>query len=108
MKPTFTNREQYLQWRSEWRARYAIISRDIHDLKLAIRASASGMGRDRWKSQREKILATIKRFSGPGTNIHHAIWKLKNEARQMLTWREESFVLAQEQYLKAKQAVASS
>lgn len=100
---TFETKDQYLAWRAEWRARYAEVSKDIHDLKLVRRATASGQGRDKWASQREKIAATIKRFTGAYGFDYGAIWRLQNEARQMLELRKASKLRAQEQYLKSKE-----
>lgn len=109
MNPTFNTKEEYLKWRTEWRAHYVEIANDIRDLKLARRASASGVGRERWASQRAKITATIKRFSDPQTGFFQSwlIPRLQEEARQMLACRKESKLRAQEQYLKAHQTVPS-
>ena len=98
---TFETKEQYLAWRAEWRARYKQVSQDIRALKLVRRSTASGMGRDRWASQREKIAATIKRFTSPHGFDYGAIWRLQDEARQLLELRKASKLRAQEQYLKA-------
>lgn len=103
MKPIFTNKEEYLLWRKMWRARYAEITKDIRDLKLACRASESGIGRDKWTSRREHIVATIKRFTDPKTGYFQSqrLTRLQEEASYMMEWRKESKSLAQEQYLKA-------
>jgi hypothetical protein len=105
MKPTFETKEQYLAWRTEWRARYAELSKDIRALKLARRACASGLGRDRWTAQRPKIAATVKRFTDPKTGVFQwwTVWQLQEEARLMLEWRKAAKLRAQEQYLKAHQ-----
>jgi len=100
---TFETKEQYLTWRAEWRTRYAEISKHIHDLKLVRRSTASGIGRDKWASQREKIAEIIKRFTGPYGFDYGAIWRFQNEAREMLELRKASKLRAQEQYLKAHQ-----
>jgi hypothetical protein len=34
MNITFTTKETYLQWRSDWKARYKLISQNIRDLKF--------------------------------------------------------------------------
>lgn len=106
---TFTTREEYLLWRTEWRARYSEISREIRELSLAVRAAESGPGRERWAPQRDRIMATIKRVCADQTG-QTALWSLlrvlsslRHEARQMLEWRKESKLRAQQQYEKAHQ-----
>jgi len=34
---TFTDRETYIAWRSEWRGEYRLLSQDIRQTKLAIK-----------------------------------------------------------------------
>lgn len=111
MKPTtFTTKAEYLQWRTEWRARYKQISQEIRELSLAVRAIQSGPGRDKWAPQREKIMTTIKRVCADQTGMT-ALWsvlcvlaKLRVEAHSMLELRKESKLRAQEEYLKAHQS----
>lgn len=104
MKPTFNTKEDYLTWRAEWRARYNEISTDIRDLKIAIRAFQSGIEKSKWDLARARIVDTINRHTNKNTgnfqswNIH----KLKSEATQMLEWRKESKLRAQDQYQSAK------
>lgn len=109
MKPTFTNREQYLQWRAEWRARYKEISHDIRYLRLLIAAQQSGMSLPKWDGLRAKLLEIQKKFTHPqfGCRPHWELFLLRKEARQMLEWRKESKALAQQQYLAAHQACSS-
>ncbi len=110
MKPSFTNKQQYLQWRTQWRARYREISTDIRLLRLYRSAYQSGIGNKRWDKVRPALLDLQKKYTDKTTgifNFHGWLWKLRQEAAQMLLWRKESKLLAQQHYLAARQACSS-
>lgn len=110
MNLSFETKEQYIQWRAEWRARYKQISRDIRDLRLARRAAQSGIENPKWDKTRKQIVETIKRYTNKTTGVFEW-WKiewLRDEARQMLELRAASKILAQEQYLKLRQQQAKA
>ncbi len=110
MKPTFKTKEQYLQWRTEWRARYKEISHDIRHLRLLRSAHQSGLSQPKWDRCRPALLEIQKKYTNKETgifNVHYWLWKLRSEAIQMLEWRKESKPLAQQQYLAARQACSS-
>lgn len=104
---TFETKEQYLAWRAEWRAEYKQVSQDIRDLSLTCRAVQSGINRDRWTPNRERIIATMKKYTKTTEmpsmfwQLLHALWCRRAEAKQLLEWRKASKLRAQEQYLKA-------
>lgn len=108
MKPTFTSKAQYLQWRTDWRAQYKQISHDIRWLRLARSALQSGLSNPKWDSARPGILTIMKKYTGcDGLFRSWEIRRLRQEAQQMLEWRKESKLRAQEQYLAQRQACSS-
>jgi hypothetical protein len=80
MKFTFTNKETYLAYRSNWKAEYKTLSQEIRALKTQMRESG------------HKI--TWTEFS--------QLMKLKAKAQSMLEERAESKVEAQRQYWLSK------
>jgi hypothetical protein len=107
MKPTFKTKDEYLQWRAEWRARYKVISHDIRHLRLLNAARQSGLGLPKWDRSRPALLEIQKRLTNKDTgifNLFYWLWSLRKEAAQMLEWRKESKPLAQQQYLATRQA----
>ena len=110
MKPTFNSKETYLQWRTDWRARYRELSRDIRYLRLLAAARQSGIGNPRWDNCRPHLIETAKKFTNKETgvcNVYGHLFLLRDEARQMLEWRKESKVMAQAQYAAAHAAAAA-
>ncbi len=75
MKFTFTNKEEYLDYRSNWKSKYKELSQKIRDLKAEVRESGHQI--------------TWSEFS--------ALRKLKDKATAMLEERKESKVEAQRQ-----------
>lgn len=52
MKPTFTDRESYLEWRKSWKDIYMLVSERIRLRKLAVKA-AQRKGEDTSRAQKE-------------------------------------------------------
>lgn len=80
MKFTFTNKETYLAYRSNWKAEYKTLSQEIRALKAQMRESGHQI--------------TWTEFS--------ALAKLKAKATAMIEERKESKVEAQRQYWISK------
>lgn len=75
----FNTKEEYLAYRSEWRAEYKQLSQNIRALKAETRKSCHNIT---WEE-------ALK------------LWKLKKKATEMLTERKESKIESQRQYLAA-------
>jgi hypothetical protein len=84
MKFTFTNKETYLAYRSEWKANYKALTQGIRNLKAEMRESGHQI--------------TWTEFS--------QLSKLKAKATAMLEERKESKVEAQRQYWLSKSNTA--
>jgi hypothetical protein len=80
----FTNKAEYLTWRSQWKAEYAALSNEIREVK-----------KDR--KSKDKHIQSCAQVD---------CWRLRIKATKMLEERKKSKVLAQSQYLAAK-AVAT-
>lgn len=81
MKFTFTNKETYLAYRSNWKAEYKTLSQEIRTLKAQVRESGHQI--------------TWTEFS--------QLYKLKAKATAMLEERKEAKAEAQRQYLQSKE-----
>jgi hypothetical protein len=78
---TFTNKETYLAYRSEWKANYKNLSQEIRTLKADIRETQQAKG-----------------YAG---SMQYRLLKLRDEATAMIEERKASKVEAQRQYLAA-------
>jgi hypothetical protein len=107
MKITFTTKETYLQWTSEWKAQYQALSNDIRDAKYA-----------RWYADSARTPNGLKRLSAAQDARYDAIAKrlpdrwgmffanaalrrLRAEATALLELRKAAKIEAQRQYLAA-------
>jgi len=79
---TFTNKEEYLAWRAEWKATYKELSAEIRTL------------RKQWRAE----------GSDHDISTHRALFSKRALARAMLTLRHASKKKAQELYLAEKEA----
>jgi hypothetical protein len=81
---TFTNKTEYLTWRAQWKTEYTQLSNNIRALKKGI-----------------KEAMRKRQYAGVAQNqLRH----LREYATEMLELRKQSKILAQQQYLAAKQA----
>jgi len=80
---SFTNKNEYLAWRQQWKAEYKNLSKQIRLLKISIN-----------EGQRNRL------YVG---GLQNELRDLRAEATQMLELRKQSKVVAQQQYLAAKQ-----
>lgn len=83
-KLTFTTRDEYTSWRSDWRSEYAEISAAIRQFR-----------KDLKEAQR-------KGYVGDVCVCNSHIHTLRQSANAMLAQRVESKLRSQEQFLKAK------
>ena len=78
----FKSRPSYLEWKAQWVVDYAEISREIRETKVQI--------------------ADHDRHLKPCSTLWYDLRQLQAEARQMLLWRGEMKVQAQQQWLAAR------
>ena len=76
---TFTNKETYMAYRSNWKATYKNLSQEIRTLKADI--------------------SETQRAKGYAGSMQYRLLKLRNEATAMIEERKASKVEAQRQYL---------
>jgi hypothetical protein len=81
---SFSNKEEYLSWRDEWRRAYADLSQTIRELRAT------------WRAQGSDHL----------TSTHHALFGSRALARSMLALRKASKIRAEQQYQANKQQTA--
>jgi hypothetical protein len=118
MKITFTSKETYLQWASEWKANYAALSQTIRDLKFARRFHQRSL--QYWMLAKDYVPATPdearylklhaayahKDYGWSVCCIMGQLHALRGKACCMLETRKESKAEAQRQYLAAHAVVA--
>jgi hypothetical protein len=101
MKLTFTNKEEYLAYRSNWKAEYKQLSQDIRDLKFC--RSFPMANRFQNPKNVERYREIEKRlFNNPNTCVEWKIEQYRNKATAMLLELKEAKQKAQDQYLVAK------
>lgn len=96
----FTNKQEYLAYRSNWKSEYAKLSQDIRNAKFCQWYCSLGE-----KRTTPELTARYEEIKG---YTHWSIPSLKHQARTMLEERKASKVEAQRQYLAAKQAMAAA
>lgn len=99
MQFKFTNKEEYLAYRSNWKAQYKSLSQDIRNAKFC--QWYCSLGEKRTTPQLTARYEEIKGYT------HWSIPTLKFQARNMLEELKLAKVEAQRQYLASKQAVAA-
>ena len=100
MKFTFTNKETYLAYRSNWKAQYKELSQQIRDYKFCI-WFVSLKREDRITPEREERFQKITAKYG---NRFYYVHSLKKQATAMLEELKEAKQEAQRQYLAEKAA----
>lgn len=99
--PKFNSKEEYLAYRSEWKAEYKQLSKDIRDIKFA---------RNFPVARRFDIGANVRRYweiekrllDNPNTSAEWKLIDLRTKAYWMLEELKSAKIRAQEQYLAAK------
>lgn len=119
MKITFTSKETYLQWASEWKANYAALSQLIRDLKFARRFHQRSLKyhmlakdyppatRDEARYLRLHATHAHKDYGWSVGAIMGQLHALRAKACGMLELRKESKVEAQRQYQAARAVVST-
>lgn len=98
MKTTFTNKQEYLAYRSAWRAEYKQLSQDIRDLKFC-RGFPQAKRFENPKNVERYREIEKRLFNNPNTMVEWKLAAAKDKATQMLEERKASKVEAQRQYL---------
>ena len=98
MKFTFTNKEMYLAYRSNWKAQYKELSTNIRNAKFCC-WFASLSNPDRITPELEQRFASLSKWHG---STRYGIMKDKAKATAMLEELKEAKLEAQRQYLAAK------
>jgi hypothetical protein len=97
----FKTKEEYLAYRSEWKAEYKQLSQDIRDLKFC---------RNFPQANRFNNPANVKRyreiqkrlFNNVNTNVYWVLEEKKRKATDMLEQLKEAKQEAQRQYLEKR------
>jgi hypothetical protein len=100
MKFTFTNKETYLAYRSEWKAQYKQLSQDIRDLKFC-RAFPQAKRFENPKNVERYREIEKRLFNNANTCVEWKLEQYRNKATAMLEELKEAKVEAQHQYLVA-------
>jgi len=98
MKFTFNTKEEYLAYRSEWKAQYKELSQQIRDYKFC-RWFTSVRNPDRITPELE---ARFKKLVAKHGNKFYYVAPLQKKATAMLEELKEAKQEAQRQYLAAK------
>jgi hypothetical protein len=101
MKLTFTNKQEYLAYRSNWKAQYKELSQQIRDYKFC-RWFVSLKNPARITPELEEQFKKIVAKHG---NRAYYVYPLKRKATSMLQELKESKIEAQRQYLATKVSV---
>jgi hypothetical protein len=102
---TFTTKEEYLTWRTQWKADYKKLSAEIRDLKFARWFSDStrgGVKMSEAQTARFNQLATQYSNSRWGFLPNHLLAEFRAKATGMLQERKAAKQQAQAQYLASK------
>lgn len=103
MNNKFTNKEEYLAYRSEWKDEYKQLSQHIKDFKFALWYQKLG---DKRKTPLMKVrFEDIKKVYK--TDFFY-VWGLKKRATSMLMELKHAKVEAQRQYKEAKNLLTIS
>lgn len=99
----FTNKDEYLTYRENWRIQYKQLSQTIRDYKFI--KWAGSLGKKRFTPEIESQYNTLVKKHNPNNSSGSWIWeiiKLKEKATAMLEERKASKIEAQRQYLVSK------
>jgi hypothetical protein len=96
----FTNKDEYLRWRSEWKANYKTLIQQIRDVKFARWFEDSrrgGVKMNAAQTQRYEAIAKAHKTQW-GFFPNHVLKQLRDKATTMLAERATSKIAAQECY----------
>jgi hypothetical protein len=91
---TFNSKETYLQYRTDWKRRYASLSQTIRDLKYCRKYSS--FGTDRYLETKKTHETTWGFFP------QSLAWRHRQQASAMLEELKEAKAEAQRQYVESK------
>lgn len=101
MNTKFTNKQEYLAYRSEWKAQYKQLSQDIRDLKFCRAFPQANRFNDPKNVERYREIEK-RLFPNSCTPIEWKIEAAQSKATAMLEELKLSKAEAQRQYLQAK------
>jgi len=103
MKFTFTNKEEYLAYRSNWKAQYKELSQQIRDLKFC-RGFPQAKRFENYAGKNVERYREIEKrlFNNPNTCVEWKLSEKRDKAFCMLEELKEAKVEAQRQYLAAQ------
>jgi hypothetical protein len=98
----FTNKDEYLTYRANWRIQYKQLTRDIRDLKFCRAFPHAKRFEDYAGKNVERYREIEKRlFNNPNTCVEWKLIQYRAKATAMLEERKASKIEAQRQYLAA-------
>lgn len=100
--PKFTTKEEYLQYRKDWKEEYKQLSQHIRDFKFA--RWYQSLGEKRQNLDGDRRLEEIKKKY---RTDYFGVWGLKVKATSMLEELKFAKKEAQRQYLASKQSLVS-
>lgn len=103
MKFTFTNKEEYLAYLSEWKAKYKQLSQDIRDLRFCRAFPMANRFQDPKNVERYREIEK-RLFNNANTCVEWKLENKKSEAFHMLQELKLAKAEATLQYLMAKQS----
>jgi hypothetical protein len=101
MKHTFTTKEEYLAYRSNWKAQYKELSKDIRDLKFC-RSFPQAHRFENPKSVERYREIEKRLFNNPNTCVEWKLIEKRVKAFRMLEELKEAKKEAQNQYIATK------
>ena len=101
----FNNKQEYLTWRSEWRANYRALSKQIRDIKFARWYADSVRGGVKMSEAQEERFKAIHKANATqwGFCPSSFLQNLKVKATAMLKERKASKIACQECYVREHQ-----
>lgn len=101
MNTKFTTKQEYLTYRSNWKAQYKQLSQDIRDLKFCRAFPQANRFNDPKNVERYREIEK-RLFNNANTCVEWKLEQARSKATQMLEELKEAKVEAQRQYLHAK------
>lgn len=120
--PTFTTKEEYIQYRKDWKEDYMVLSQIIRDHKLIRRYCGQAQGKavqmidgdpftydniskyfryiDQNKKENEHLQSLLQKY-----NTKKALYQYRIEAAEMMNELEQSKLNSKEQYIASKQLI---
>lgn len=105
MEFTFTNKKEYMAYRSNWKAEYKELSQQIRDLKFCRAFPTANRFEDPKNVERYREIEK-RLFNNVNTSVEWTLYEKRNKATYMLEQLKEAKVEAQRQYLASNMEIA--